>query len=236
MRYALLSGVLILSALAGSATAAPAEAPFNHQALQPCGEDYVRSGPWAVNWIPAPVSPAPWPAAFDIGATVGSDTPSADDQTAGRRRPVAFEYSDGYKKRNKIHKMASYATLPLFVTEYWIGAYMYANPDNITTGLQTTHRVVGTSLGVLFGVNTVTGVWNLIEARNDPNHKTKRTVHGMLMLAADAGFTAAAMMRPHQPIDNVDDYYHQRYVHRAIATTSMVVAGVSYLMMLFGRD
>ena len=33
----------------------------------------------------------------------------SQDQTA---RPKAIEYSDGYLKRNKIHKYASFATLP----------------------------------------------------------------------------------------------------------------------------
>ena len=67
----------------------------------------------------------------------------------------------------------------------------------------------------LFAVNTVTGVWNLSEGRKDPNHRTKRMVHGILMAVADAGFVATGVMTPdsegetrvrgrrrrHQPID-----------------------------------
>ncbi len=34
------------------------------------------------------------------------------------------------------------------------------------------------SIAVLFGVNTVTGVWNLRDARKDPAGRTRRTVHG----------------------------------------------------------
>ena len=52
-------------------------------------------------------------------------------------------------------------------------------------------------LGSLFGVNTVTGVWNMVEGRKDPNRKTKVKVHGILMLVADAGFAATGFMAPH---------------------------------------
>ena len=35
-------------------------------------------------------------------------------------------------------------------------------------GTRSAHKVVAGGLGALFAVNTVTGVWNLIEARHDP--------------------------------------------------------------------
>ena len=41
-------------------------------------------------------------------------------------------------------------------------------------------------VAVLFGVNTVTGVWNLWEGSRNPSGRTKRLVHGILMLCADA--------------------------------------------------
>jgi len=40
----------------------------------------------------------------------------------------------------------------------------------------------------------MTGVWNLGEAMKDPNHKTKRMAHGLMMLGADAGFVATGLM------------------------------------------
>ena len=87
MRYPLLSGVLMLLALAGLATTAVAETPFDRPALQPCGESQGRTDVWAVNWMPAAAAAAPAPMAFSLGAVLDSDQPSADDQTAGRRRP-----------------------------------------------------------------------------------------------------------------------------------------------------
>ena len=96
------------------------------------------------------------------------------------------------------------------------------------------HGFLGASTGVLFGLNSVTGVWNLMEARKDPNHRTKRTIHGILMLAADAGFFATALTIP----DNegpYQDYLDQKSTHRTMAISSMAIATVGYVMMLIGR-
>ena len=60
---------------------------------------------------------------------------------------------------------------------------------------------------------------------------------GLRMIDLDRDvLRGAAQLRAMRPSlqNGVDDYYHQRMVHRAIATTSMVVSGISYLMMLFG--
>ncbi len=50
------------------------------------------------------------------------------------------------------------------------------------------------------------------------------------MLGADAGFVATGMLAP-----NKEGEGGNRSTHRAVAYTSMGVATVSYLMMLFGR-
>ncbi len=111
------------------------------------------------------------------------------------RRAVPVEYSDAYKTRAKIHKYASFATLPLFVANYFVGQDLYNHPgDESKKGL---HDGLVAATAVVFGVNTVTGVWNLWEGRNDPNHRTKRMTHGILMMIADVGFLATAMLAPH---------------------------------------
>ena len=63
-----------------------------------------------------------------------------------------------------------------------------------SSGTRSAHRVVAGALGVLFAVNTVTGVWNLIEARNDPAGRTRRNLHALGMLLADAGFLYTASL------------------------------------------
>src|SRR4051812_23582960 len=107
--------------------------------------------------------------------------------------PQAFDYGDAYRIRAKIHKPSSLATLPLFAAEGIIGQSLYSNP---TGGKKDAHLAVAAGIGVLFGVNTVTGVWNLVEARKDPNHRKRRLLHGLLMLGADAGFVTTAALGP----------------------------------------
>jgi hypothetical protein len=144
-------------------------------------------------------------------------------------RPMAFEYSDGYRLRAKIHRYASYAMLPLFVTQFAVGQKLYnGNGSDATRSL---HGALATGTGVLFGVNSVTGVWNLYEGRQDPNHRTRRIVHGVLMLVADAGFVATGATAP----DDEGEGGVSRSTHRTIALTSMGVATVGYLVMLLSH-
>jgi hypothetical protein len=72
-----------------------------------------------------------------------------------------------------------------------------------------------------------------LEARKDPNRRTLRLAHGLLMLAADGGFVATGLLAPHR---HRDGFYTGNFsLHRGIALTSMGVATASYLMMLLAR-
>jgi hypothetical protein len=142
--------------------------------------------------------------------------------------PKAFEYSDAYKTRAKIHKMASLATLPLFATEAVLGQSLY---NHETDGKKSAHLVVAGAIGGLFAVNTTTGVWNLVEARNDPNHRGRRLLHGLLMLGADVGFLATAALGPESENGIRQE---SASTHRAVAFTSIGLASAGYLVMLFG--
>lgn len=62
--------------------------------------------------------------------------------------------------------MASFATLPIFAAEAIVGQSLYSNP---TSGKRSVHIGVSAALGGLFAVNTVTGVWNLLQPRKDPH-------------------------------------------------------------------
>jgi hypothetical protein len=159
----------------------------------------------------------------------------ADQGAPPPPRPRAFVYSDAYRTRAKIHKLASFATLPLFTAEAIVGQSLYQNP---TPGKRSAHLAIAAGMGVLFAVNTVTGVWNLIEARKDPRGRTRRLLHAVLLLAADGGFLATAATAPDSEFGRGGAVRGQsggtRSLHRALAFTSIGLASAGYLVMLIG--
>jgi hypothetical protein len=98
----------------------------------------------------------------------------------------AVEHSDAYYTRLTIHRLGSYAILPLFGAQYLLGRELLNG--GAAEWVKPTHRIVAYSIGGVFTVNTVTGVWNLIEGRHDTENRTRRFIHAALMLGADAGF------------------------------------------------
>ena len=163
----------------------------------------------------------------DLAALTLYQDPAANDQTpVTTPRPKAFEYSDAYATRRKIHFIASFATIPLFVTQYVLGDKLY---DGSSGSTKSAHSGVAVGIETLFAVNTVTGVWNMWESRKDPNAGKKRFVHGFMMLGADVGFVATGMLAPG------DEGGGDRNTHRNVAITSMAVATASYVIMLIGR-
>ena len=157
-------------------------------------------------------------------------TPSISAQTPVPQRPVAIEYSRGYEVRKKIHVVASVATLPLFATEVILGQKLY--DGNGGESVRGAHAAVAGGIGVLFGINTVTGVWNLWEGRKNPAGRGRRITHAVLMLAADAGFVLTASLAPESEDGQLRG---NRGEHRAVAITSIAVATTSYLIMLLNR-
>ena len=144
--------------------------------------------------------------------------------------PAAVTYSSGYELRLKIHKYASFATLPLFATELALGQSLYNDPARGSK--RTAHGIVGAGIVGLFAANTVTGVWNLWESREDPNGRRLRIVHSVLMLAANGGFVAAAATAPSDHRGNLS-LASGKALHRDIAVASIGVGTVGYVLMLF---
>src|SRR5215472_9644196 len=170
-----------------------------------------------------PVSTVP-----DADATLPQNPTTAGQQPA--THPVAITYSSGYEIRLKIHKYASFATLPLFATEYALGQSLYNTPE--TGSKKTAHAIVGTGIIGLFGVNGVTGVWNLWEGRHDTNGRTLRIAHSVLMLAASGGFVATTATAPslHRGSTVLTG---NKSLHRDLAVASIGVGTVGYVLMLF---
>lgn len=165
-------------------------------------------------------------------------TEPAAGQSASPVHPGAITYSDGYQLRAKIHKYASFATLPLFATELALGQSLYNDPANAESK-KGAHIAVGTGIIGLFGVNAVTGVWNMVEDRHNSKGHTLRLVHGLLMLTANAGFVATAATGPHREggrrFATVPPSESDKALHRDLAVGSMAIGTVGYTIMLFGH-
>jgi hypothetical protein len=183
----------------------------------------AAQSPFTAAWAPAT-------AAAVAGRSGEGAGPVAPATQVTAPRPVAVEYSDAYRIRAKIHRVSSFATLPLFGTEAILGQSLYANP---TQGRKDAHLAVAGAMGALFAVNTVTGVWNLVEARKDPVRRKRRLLHGLLLLGADAGFLATAALGPESEHGEAEG---SRGAHRAVAFTSIGLATAGYLVMILGGD
>jgi hypothetical protein len=204
------------AALAGAIAASPDLAAATGAGAQP-GDSARLGGPRLAALAPTFV---------DSAALAAADT--------GERRPRAVEYSDAYYTRLTIHRYASYAELPLFAVEYALGQRILNGDrtgDIASQGTRSAHKVVAGGLGALFAVNTVTGVWNLIEARKDPAGRTRRDLHALGMLLADAGFlyTASLAGDARESLDAANR-------HRNAAIASISVATASTLMMWLWKD
>lgn len=167
----------------------------------------------------------------DTGITkVTADTPVV------RRRPRAVSYSDLYYTRLTIHRYASYTMLPMFVAEYALGQNLMQDAAP-AQWMRPTHAVVAGGVGVLFGVNTITGAWNLWDSRNDADGRTRRIVHSVLMLASDGGFALTGALAPghHRRYSNYSDYLHRERLHRDVAIGSFALSTVGAAMMWFWK-
>ena len=171
--------------------------------------------------------PSATPIADSLSA-VAAATFAADPQGT---RPVAIEYSDAHETRAKIHKYVSWAAMPLMATEFVLGEKLYNDPNSINSSSRGVHGAVGAGLIGVFGVQGVTGVWNLVESNQAPG-RTKRLVHGIMMLAAEGGFVAAAVTAPGHSRNDLINFDANKATHRDIAIVSLGVGTAGWLLML----
>jgi hypothetical protein len=152
--------------------------------------------------------------------------------------PVAIDYGRGYEVRGQIHRYASYTTLPLFAGDIIIGQSLLNQAhrgEDPSHGENDVHIALGAAIGGLFAVNSVTGVWNLVQSRKDPEHRGLRLAHGLMMLGADAGIFASVLTAPSTHERNGAFVFERNPAHRPLALTSIGVATASYLMMLIAE-
>lgn len=117
--------------------------------------------------------------------------------------------------------------LPLFAFQYWAGDQLLDKSSDASDFVKTGHAIAATGVATIFTVNTVTGLWNLVEGWNDPEERTRKRVHAILLLAADVGFVATGLLA-----DEAEDSAGARNQHRNVALGSMALATTGWLMML----
>jgi len=171
--------------------------------------------------------PRPTAAGPRLDATRVGVSAVAPDTERVRVRRRAVRLSEAYHTRLKIHKIAAVAMLPMFAFQYASGDQLMKKSAAAPAWARNYHGLVAGGVAGLFAVNTLTGSLNWWETRRQEPGRLWRTVHGALMLVADAGFTVTGALAT--PAENS---LTDRRLHRTLALTSASLATVSYLMML----
>lgn len=147
-----------------------------------------------------------------------------------QERPRAVTHSDFYYTRLRVHRIGSYVILPLFVGEYFLGDKLIKENQDTPGWVKGAHSTVAGGIGVIFGVNTVTGVWNLWDSRHDPGGRARKYLHSALLIASDAGIALAAASAGDAGDDGRVDPSGARR-HRNIAVGAMGIGAVGTAMM-----
>jgi hypothetical protein len=185
--------------------------------------------PWRINWL----SPADAPDALATARPIAFPPLVLEQDATQAVHAAAVEHSDAYLLRAKIHKIGSFATLPLFATELALGASLY---NGTAPGWQRSlHGVVGAGIIGLFAVNTATGAWNLFGEGWQDKGRPLRLLHGLLMMASDAGILATWASGPKSRGRHALSFATDRATHRNLAVASIGVGTAGYLVMLFGN-
>ncbi|MEO8623260.1 MAG: hypothetical protein ABI625_19445 [bacterium] len=172
----------------------------------------------------------PSPTFAPLGVTLAAEAV----QDTVRRRAKAVDVSDAYEVRLRIHRYASYATIPLFLAQAVAGNQLFQADKSGAERpgwAKTVHSSGAVGLSALFGINTVTGLWNLYESRGNDVGRTKRLLHTALMLASDAGFAYTGLVLAEDAKRNESD----RQDHRNYAYYSMGAAAAGWGVMLVGN-
>jgi hypothetical protein len=156
---------------------------------------------------------------------------AVDEDTLIKKKRKLVEYSDWYGRRLTLHRTLSWSMIPLFAASYYTGNRLLTDGRrNSPEWVRNTHPIAATGAAVVFGANTVTGVWNLWDSRHDPEGRTRRIIHSVLFIVADAGFAYAGSLG-----DEAGENGRIRSRHRTIALSSMGVSTASWIYMLLTK-
>ena len=77
----------------------------------------------------------------------------------------------GERKVQDAFQVLDGAGVPCEVSDPTFSQRLYDDPNSLTSDLRGVHGAVGAGLIGFFGVQSVTGMWNLLEARSAPGHR-----------------------------------------------------------------
>ena len=158
---------------------------------------------------------------------VPADTPPP--AATPRPRVKAIEVSEWYDRRLTIHRWLSYSTIPLFAFQFAAGDQIWEKGPTAPAWARDGHRIGAATIATVFTVNTVTGVWNLWDSRAVEEGRTRRYLHAVSMLVADAGFTWAGARLSEQAERDPD----KRDLHKKVALSSIALSLTSGILMKF---
>ena len=136
--------LVAVSAVSPAQVAAEARLVVSESGLVLDGGDLEAAPVAEAAWLD--IGAAPLPAAGPVVASLAALEAQPVPAPAPTPRPIAFEYSDGYYTRLKIHKWASFLTLPLFATETVLGQKLYNGTGTDST--RSAHKAVAVGLAV----------------------------------------------------------------------------------------
>jgi hypothetical protein len=173
--------------------------------------------------------------AFQLAAAAPSPT-VIDQQDTTRRRARAVEVSEWYGRRMVIHRTLSYAMLPVFASQYIAGSKLYEEQQvggtPAPSWARPVHKAGAATVAGIFGVNTVTGVWNLWDSRHTKEHRWLRYTHAAVMLGSDAAFAYTGIKLSH----DAKQSFVKRDQHRRVALYAIGASTVSGVVMkIFNR-
>lgn len=155
--------------------------------------------------------------------------------TTRRKRARAIEVSEAYHQRLVVHKILSYAMVPVFAAQYVAGQKLY-DADNggppAPSWAKDVHGLGAGAIAGIFGLNTITGAMNLWESRHVEDKRWLRWSHAAIMLGGDAAFAYTGI----KLASEAENSSVKRRQHRNVALWSMgITIGDGVVMTIFNN-
>lgn len=157
---------------------------------------------------------------------------AAQDTVPRRRRRVTVEYSDAYGQRLTWHRWLSYPIVPLFAAQWYLGEQLMQDQQGASDATKVGHRTIATLTAGIYTANTITGLMNLWEGRDDPSGRLKKWVHAISFVAADAAFIYGATLAQRAQVEGAGP----RELHRTVELSAIGISVASWAMMLLWKD